>query len=300
MSNCFNNLTRAKRDRRWLGMSIGQVFIKHIILIEEYESEFRDYVANIVVENKLSGYHLKVFVDARQNQNDTTAFITFRNNRDNETFIQLVDAMEWGGNGERKRLTARVNGFTDSETNPGDLSSIRYNGMRGEIKRFNESLDEEPTQRLDERRLDIPNLMDVGGRYFQFNPMPLDPQQLQRRLERFNVPRKNNGRVEEEGDQSIKDEKHRKVTALTPSSSFEERPAKREKVEHSDTESTTSEAPSTLTIDMAENQTSITTTSPTTSSTTSSTTTATAPTATGANKGVWDRMFRWLNELKKK
>ena len=140
-------------------MYIGQVFIKHIILIEEYESEFRDYVANIVVENKLSGYHLKVFVDARQNQTDTTAFITFRNNRDNETFIQLVDAMEWGGNGERKRLTARVNGFTDSETNPGDLSSIRYNGMRGEIKRFNESLDEEPTQRLDERRLDIPNLM---------------------------------------------------------------------------------------------------------------------------------------------
>ena len=52
MSNYFNNLTRAKRDRRWLGMYIGQVFIKHIILIEEYESEFRDYVANIVVENK--------------------------------------------------------------------------------------------------------------------------------------------------------------------------------------------------------------------------------------------------------
>ena len=158
-------------------MSIGQVFIKHIILIEEYESEFRDYVANIVVENKLSGYHLKVFVDARQNQTDTTASITFRINRDNETFIQLVDAMEWGGNGERKRLTASVNGFTDSETNPGDLSSIRYNGMRGEIKRFKESLVEEPTQRL------IPNLMDVGGRYLQFNPMPLDPQQLQRRLE---------------------------------------------------------------------------------------------------------------------
>jgi len=92
-------------------------------------------------------------------------------------------------------------------------------------------------------------------------------------LERFNVPRAptNNGYVAEEGEQSIEDEKRMKANALTPSSSFEERPAKREKLQHTDTESTIPEAPSTPTNNVVEDQTSITTTS--------STTTETAPTA---------------------
>ena len=142
MSEYHQKLTLAKREGKWLERYIGQVFIKHIVTFEGFENEFETFVEELVREHDLSEYFLKIYCDTRGGQqDDTTAFITFRDNRDNEVFVQLVDAKRWPANRlHRKQLVARVNGFIDSRVNMGDLQRLRYNESRRDIAHFNDSL----------------------------------------------------------------------------------------------------------------------------------------------------------------
>ena len=102
-----NNYAIGYRGYRY----IGQVIIKRVVTFNEYETKFREFIKNNSYRS-WSGYSMKFFKDFRENQNDSTVFVTFTNTRDHLDFIKTFDNALFGEfNGRTKNIYVRANGF---------------------------------------------------------------------------------------------------------------------------------------------------------------------------------------------
>jgi len=148
MSQYYNRLSELNgnytirtenRERRF--KYIGQLIIKHVVTFEKFENSFRNFI-EVNSFREWSPYFLKFYEDIRQNQNDTTVFITFSSTTDHLDFVRIFDEMRFGQfNGLTKRLSVRVNGFTNETRYNGDLGNIRFTReMIDAVKDFNNDL----------------------------------------------------------------------------------------------------------------------------------------------------------------
>jgi hypothetical protein len=84
---------------------------------------------------------LKFFKDFRENQNDSTMFVTFTNTRDHFDFIRTFDNALFGEfNGRTNNIYVRANGFTNQERYYDELSSVQYKDMGRQVRGFNKFL----------------------------------------------------------------------------------------------------------------------------------------------------------------
>ncbi len=111
---------------------------------------------------------MKFFKDFRENQNDSTVFVTFTNTRDHFGFIKTFDNALFGEfNGRTKNIYVRANGFTNQERYYDDLSSVHFIDMRQQVRHFNTFIFR-PFQPLindgDERFLTVPPIESLEER----------------------------------------------------------------------------------------------------------------------------------------